>query len=235
MTTRLFDAVTFDAGNTLFTERRTRDELYCDVFADFDVEVELDVMARWRSEEHAAMPERVDGQPRYSEAWFRAFVARLLERAAVTRDAEALRLALAERFVHASAYRVFEDVPDILAALGRHGYRLAVVSNWSDHLDGILAGLGLKAHFEAVFASAVVGISKPSPQLYRHACARLDLAPERVLHLGDRDDNDVTAARAAGLSAWKIDRSNPRDHGADVVTSFRDLAGRLIPDPPEGH
>lgn len=224
--------VTFDAGATLFTERLTRDEMYVEVFADHGVDVDVATMESWREREHDAMPETVAGEPRYSEPWFREYVARLLRVAGARADAEDVRAALAERFVHASAYRVFDDVLPTLDALAARGLRLAVVSNWSDHLPGILDGLGLGPRFEAVFASAVVGISKPSPRLFDHACRALGVAPEACLHVGDRVDNDVEPARAAGMRAARIDRSATGDDLPDgVLRDLRDLPTLLDPPP----
>lgn len=222
----MLEAVTFDAGATLFTERLTRDEMYVEVFAAHGVSVDVDTMAAWRLGVHDAMPETVGGSPRYSEAWFREYVARILREAGVRRDAEPLRAELAERFVHASAYRVFDEVPDALDALAARGLRLAVVSNWSDHLFGILDGLGLAPRFEAVFASAVIGISKPSPALFRHAVDALGLPPAAVLHVGDRLDNDVIPARAAGLGALLVDRQAGTSSDG-VVRDLGELAERI--------
>ena len=56
-----------------------------------------------------------------------------------------------------------------------------------------------------------VGAQKPDPRFYALALERFGLAPDRVLVVGDRLDNDYEPARAAGLHAVLIDRN-------DVVT-----------------
>jgi FMN phosphatase YigB (HAD superfamily) len=55
------------------------------------------------------------------------------------------------------------------------------------------------------------------------ACARLGLPPAAVLHVGDRYDLDVVAARAAGLPAVHLDRSGV-DRRDGAIGSLAELA-----------
>ena len=74
-------------------------------------------------------------------------------------------------------------------------------------------------HFDANMSDvffAELGMAKPSAGIFHAACARLGLAPEHVLHVGDDPELDVAGARSAGLrSAW-LNRSGGRwpTHGA---------------------
>jgi HAD superfamily hydrolase (TIGR01509 family) len=45
---------------------------------------------------------------------------------------------------------------------------------------------------------------KPDPEGYLSAAERLGIAPERCLVIGDRDDADGAAARAAGMAVHII-------------------------------
>jgi putative hydrolase of the HAD superfamily len=56
--------------------------------------------------------------------------------------------------------------------------------------------------------SSEVGFRKPHPSFYHAACARLGLAPERVLCVGDDLENDVIGAIRAGLSGMLLDRTS---------------------------
>ncbi len=54
--------------------------------------------------------------------------------------------------------------------------------------------------FEVVVDSAVVGMRKPDPAIYRLACDRLDVLPDRAAFVADLHVN-VEGARAVGLNA----------------------------------
>ena len=52
-----------------------------------------------------------------------------------------------------------------------------------------------------LFGSGTIAFAKPDPRPFLHVRGSLDLAPARVLHIGDRYDLDVLAAETAGLLA----------------------------------
>jgi putative hydrolase of the HAD superfamily len=95
----------------------------------------------------------------------------------------------------------FEPAPSAEAtirALTKRGLRLAVVANWDCGLHRILAELGLAPLFDAVVASADIGVEKPDPQIFRVALDRLGVDASRALHVGD-EPVDEQGARAAGM------------------------------------
>jgi FMN phosphatase YigB (HAD superfamily) len=52
-------------------------------------------------------------------------------------------------------------------------------------------------------AAHELGIGKPDPRIFRHACDLAGVLPSQVLHIGDDLDLDVRGAREAGLhAAW---------------------------------
>lgn len=216
-----------DAGETLFTGRQTRDQVYANCFREGGVEVEDDVMALWRAEEHGQMPEVFEGHLRYSEGWFFEFVRRLLRRAKSEADVEALRSRLASHFSRPEAFIVHEDTFPALDALTEMGMRLAVVSNWSDRLTPVLDGLRLTPYFEQVFISAVVGYSKPDTRLFLHAAQAMGVAPSETIHVGDDEANDWLAAKATGIEAYLLVRGHPIPHEPHILTSLNDLMSHL--------
>lgn len=70
-----------------------------------------------------------------------------------------------------------------------------------------VAALGIEVHVAAEF-----GESKPDRDVYRDACAALDVAPERTAFVDDKEAN-VTGAARAGLRAHHFT-------GADGVAAF---------------
>ena len=85
------------------------------------------------------------------------------------------------------------------------GGKTAVVSDYPGSRK--LAALGLTGDFDEVVCNGETeGLRrlKPAPDGYRLAAERLGVAPEACLVLGDREDADGDAARAAGMAFRKI-------------------------------
>jgi putative hydrolase of the HAD superfamily len=142
-------------------------------------------------------------------------------------DPEELRGELAAHFSQPESFVVHSDAPAALERLLERGLRLAVVINWSDRLPALLDGLGLTRCFETVVVSAMVGHTKPEPEIFRAALRRLSVAPSQALHVGDDPLNDLVGARRAGLSALLIDREGRRPDAPEVIRSLEELPGRL--------
>jgi HAD superfamily hydrolase (TIGR01509 family) len=113
---------------------------------------------------------------------------------------EPLGHTLAERFI-ADTRAAWNRNRPLLARLSRR-FRLGVVSNSYGNMPVLLAEAAL-ADFAVVLDSAVVGVAKPDPALYRLAVGELAVPPAAILHVGDSWERDVAAAQAAGLrTAW---------------------------------
>lgn len=90
---------------------------------------------------------------------------------------------------------------DALPALAALGARLPLVSISNGNAD--LSRIGLRHHFAHCISARECGVAKPAAAIFHVACARLGVAPEHVLHVGDDPLLDVAGARAAGLrTAW---------------------------------
>lgn len=219
--------VTFDAGDTLFTERLGRDEMYARALEAAGRPVDREVAGEARRRVHDAMPERWEGHDRYTDGWFLGFVRRLLDDLGCDAEPEVFRAGLAAEFARPESYVVYGDALPALESLGEAGLRLAVVSNWSDALHGLLEGLGLRPFFEDVVVSAEIGHSKPARGIFDHALARLGVEANRVVHVGDHPVNDLAGARRAGWRALLLDRGGAAPGVEHVVGSLEDVAGRL--------
>jgi len=57
--------------------------------------------------------------------------------------------------------------------------------------------------FEHVVESSKIGVRKPDPQIYRHACELLDVRPEHCIYLDDLGIN-LKPARAMGMRTIKV-------------------------------
>ncbi len=122
------------------------------------------------------------------------------------------------------SYQLFTDVLACLSQLRRLGLRLGVITNSeAAHQRRKLGRVGLRDAFDVVVISGEVGVSKPEPAIFEHACAAIDVAAGEALHVGDRLDLDALGARDAGLSGVWLDRPGVAA-GESQVPVVRSLA-----------
>lgn len=221
-------AVLLDAGGTLFTERSSRAAIYAAAARRHGLEVDEAATARAMKAVHARLPRRLDdagGAFRYSPRWFERFIAEVFAETGAAGLSASLPAGLVAdlfaTFADPATFRVFDDVVPALAGLRGARVKTAVVSNWSPALPGLLAGLGLAPHVDAVVVSALELMEKPEPGIFALALRRLGVPTNEALHVGDDPAKDVGGARAAGIEARLLDRS-ARDRTA--WTSLAPLA-----------
>lgn len=105
---------------------------------------------------------------------------------------------------------------DVLAALAGR-YRLCIVSDAivspGRCLRRLLAQHDLARHFTGFVFSDEVGRAKPHRAMFDAAAAALDCKLGEMLHVGDRDSNDVQGPQALGMKAVLF--TAVRDRGAD--------------------
>lgn len=197
------EALLLDAGNTV-------------VFLDTDAVAEV-ARAEGVLVEGAALA-RVEGAAKrryeaalaggaHHESGWRLYLTTLLVEGGVARE-RAASLIDPLRAAH-DALNLWRRVPDDLpAALERArglGLRVGVVSNSEGKLPELFAHVGLGGAFEIVVDSALEGVRKPDPAIFRRALDRMGVAAERALYAGDIPSVDVDGARAAGMHAALID------------------------------
>ena len=121
------------------------------------------------------------------------------------------------------------DTHDALARLRSAGLRLGVVSNSDGRVAEALAAAGLSTYFDVVVDSALAGVEKPDPAIFRTALEALAVAPGEVLYVGDLYEVDVVGARAAGLHAvLLVPPGAPKPADCATVGSLAELADELL-------
>ncbi len=98
-------------------------------------------------------------------------------------------------------------------------YEIGVVANQLKEVVGALDAVGLGRYIKVHAVSEVVGMRKPDPGLYLWALEQAGCGPREAVMVGDRVDNDVAPARAAGM--WTILLQIP--HEAKGYTPVGDL------------
>jgi putative hydrolase of the HAD superfamily len=97
--------------------------------------------------------------------------------------------------------RLAAGTREALDRLRAGGLRLGVVSNSDGRVEEALVAAGLRGCFDVVLDSALVGVEKPDPAIFRAALDALGVAPAEALYIGDLYDVDVVGARGAGMEA----------------------------------
>lgn len=222
-------AVGFDFGQTLgaldheFMARRLRER-----------GATLDARAAAASAEHAWEvygARKADGHP---AAW-RAMVAEQLAGGGIP---EARRAELAEWLWQQQPAqnlwrRPIAGMIELVRELRGAGVPVGIISNSEGHLAELVAQLGWTHDFDVVVDSGKLGIDKPDPRIFQHACAALGVTPRELLHVGDAWEADVQGALATGASAVWFDPRHgaralpPRVYGAAGAAELRGvLVGR---------
>ena len=225
------DWVFLDAGGTLLSPEPSVGAVYARAGAAHglpDDPAGLDDAFRvaWGRADRGRPPRERWGDEAGCRAFWRALVEDVFDQIRYPGDRESCFAAVYAAFERPEAWHVPPDVRPALRELQARGLVLGVISNWDHRLPALLDRLGLAPFFALIVASADGETEKPDPAFFTDACRRAGVDPARALHVGDRRDLDVEPARAAGLTAWLIDRADA-DDGPDRLRRLTDIAGRL--------
>jgi HAD superfamily hydrolase (TIGR01662 family) len=99
---------------------------------------------------------------------------------------------------------VYPDAVPAIRALAATGLRVGIAGNQPASVEAVLHDLELPV--ELVAASERWGVAKPDPAFFRRIAEELELPPADIAYVGDRVDNDVRPAAAAGMTAIHIRR-----------------------------
>ncbi|XP_036914983.1 haloacid dehalogenase-like hydrolase domain-containing protein 3 [Sturnira hondurensis] len=145
--------------------------------------------------------------------WWQDVVLQTFHLAGV-RDAQAvvpIAVQLYKDFSSPCSWQLLEGAEATLKECRKRGLRLAVVSNFDQRLDGILAGLHLREHFDFVLTSGATGWQKPDPRIFHEALRLAQVEPAVAAHIGDSYHNDYQGARAVGMHSFLVVGPGPLD------------------------
>jgi HAD superfamily hydrolase (TIGR01662 family) len=119
---------------------------------------------------------------------------------------------------------LYPDAVGCLEALRARGLRVGVAGNQSDVLDAWTREAGLPV--DVIGSSASWGARKPTPAFFERMVAEAGCAPGELAYVGDRVDNDVVPALAAGLVAVHLRRGpwGRLQHAPPEAISIESLA-----------
>ena len=222
-------AVLIDAAGTLIDVARPLGDAYSRLARDFGGDLDPDTLtAGFRTAFADTPPMAFPGRrgaelDRAERGWWRAVVERVTRAAGGVPRFDPYFGRLYAHYASAPAWRVYPEVPSVLAALRERDIPLAVVSNFDSRLPPLLDALGLAPFFDAVVCSGAVGAAKPDRAIFAHALAVLEVAASEAMHVGDSREADYEGARAAGIEALLVDRNLTARRGREIP----DLGGIL--------
>lgn len=212
---RPYEAVLFDAGNTLvFVDGGRVHTILAEHGAHIE-RAEFEVIER---DARIELSRRVEAAPGGDQQAWREYFVTLIGRSGVATHripeaGEAIRRSHEAR--HMWTW-VREGTHDAIARVRQRGYRTAVVSNADGRVEALLEDRGLTEHLEFVIDSEVIGVEKPNRKIFDAAVERLGVDAGRVLYVGDLYAVDVVGARGAGLDALLLDPFDVFAHLEDV-------------------
>jgi putative hydrolase of the HAD superfamily len=113
-----------------------------------------------------------------------------------------------------------EGIGEALAALATR-YKLCIASDaivspgWA--LRELLESYGLARHFSAFAFSDEVGRAKPDRAMFASAASALGVELAQMVHVGDREHNDVKGPHALGMKAILFTGSRDADRAATTA------------------
>ena len=126
------------------------------------------------------------------------------------------------------AMRFYPDALPCLQALRGTGYVVGAAGNTSEELEAELLPL-----VDLVGSSERWGVAKPSALFFAQLADETRVPPAEIAYVGDRMDNDVDPARAAGMIAVHIRRGpwgylqSGRERAHVRIESLAELPGAL--------
>ena len=85
---------------------------------------------------------------------------------------------------------------------------MVLVTNFYGNMHTVLEEFGLSHLFKDVIESAVAGVRKPDPEIFRLGVAALGLEPQETVMIGDSPDKDILPAQSIGCQTFQITPSS---------------------------
>ncbi len=132
---------------------------------------------------------------------------------------------------HSPSISLHPGVAELLERL-RRSFSLGIVTDgYLETQQSKVAALGLERLVDAIVCSDALGREywKPSVRPYREVLARLDVAPNRSVYVGDNPHKDFRGARTLGMATVRV-RYRDSLHSADEPAAPLDAADVEIAD-----
>ena len=118
--------------------------------------------------------------------------------------------------------KVFDGIPELLAALAPAGYRIAIVpSRTRESAERYLDMLGLRDYFEDMVSCDDTNVHKPNPEPILLCLEKLGIAKDEAIMVGD-SPFDIKCANNAGVKSVLVDWRITSDSAALITDAKAD-------------
>ena len=176
----------------------------------------------------------------FNKVWHEQFVTwKINERLKLTFDGLGIELPKDEM---AEITKLHEEMelefpPDFILGIGdalevlSENYKIGVISDAivspGSVLRKLLKGEGLLHYFQHFVFSDEIGNSKPKPVVFESAFNKFGVKPDELVHIGDREHNDILGPIAVGAHALlctaAIDRDSKNTKADGVFNDYKNL------------
>jgi putative hydrolase of the HAD superfamily len=207
--------VFFDAVGTLFGVRGSVGQVYREIARQHGVEVDATKIDRAFYESFKASPPctfpgvDVLEIPQLEQQWWNTIAQQTFDRVGVLHQFADFSEFFSDLYYHfetAKPWLIYPDTIPTLEKLRSLNISLGVLSNFDSRLYKVLKALNLEDFFDSITISTEVGVAKPDPKIFAIALEKHDCQPENAWHIGDSQQEDYEAAKAAGLRGVLLNR-----------------------------
>jgi putative hydrolase of the HAD superfamily len=221
-----FDAVLFDAAETLFTTRGSVGDIYHSIAEKYGspasaTEIQDAFVRQFRN----SGPVTTDNE----KQWWKEVVHRVFSDVGMVENFDRFFDEVYEQFRDSRGWRLFPETREVLEELRRNKLKMGVISNFDSRLYSVMKDLDIQSYFDSVTISSETGYAKPQPEIFEAAIRSLGVPANRILFAGDSLMDDFQAGQNAGLAAFLLDRSGRYSGMASAhrIQTLRDLLPKL--------
>lgn len=107
----------------------------------------------------------------------------------------------------------FDDSHEALRRISTRRVKIGIISNVSSHdvALGILDKVRLRKYFDPIITSALIGIRKPDPGIFRYALLQAKIPARQAVIVGDSVRHDIEGGYVAGFKTVLVSRRHSVD------------------------
>lgn len=125
-------------------------------------------------------------------------------------------------------YAFFDDAREVVPKL-RERFRLGVISDGWVSMENVYEHHGMRAYFDTLVISTLIGSAKPQPEMYQTALRRMGVSPGEAVFIDDSPKNCLGAERL-GIRSCLLCRNRLhalywRLRGFRAIVSLKELKG----------
>lgn len=108
--------------------------------------------------------------------------------------------------------KLYPETMDVIAALKKKKYKLAIVSNTDSLIQQVIERLELDKYFDEMFLSYETELLKTEKELMEIILKKMKAKKEDVVMVGDSVETDMVCAENAGIKGILVDRKGTREY-----------------------